>query len=655
MTSVNTQFGFNELTGLLPASRQQRSLFDGVVVNFDRSRQAGLPESIEGKIERAEGVLTRLLEQQTPICASISFGKDSSALLNLLMSAASKMTARNEMVPHIVVTYADTTVESPEMVKYAKEEMGRVKAFAKAHHFSISIEISRPNLTDQWSVRIIGGRALPPFPGTDHACTVDWKIKPMQRLRKRVLKRLHEQSGASGIQAEPVVLIGTRFDESAARSRNMRERGESDTEVRRGVDSNGKPSHLFLSPLAYWSTDDVWEYLGLARSKVIPAYSDFDETFRVYADAMGVSCVIVAEDMSQARSSKACGARHGCSQCTAVGKDASMENMLATDPRYEYMRPLNALRNFIANTRWDMNRRSWLGRTINDGYVRIAADAYSPAMMEELLRYALTIDHNELRASYAAGLSRPRFQLVNMKQLFAIDAMWSLQAFHRPFHALKIYQDIYLKGEQYPVPIVAEFPRPKEMPSKYLYVGSDWDEGDKNTYTGLRSAIHELVRGEGDGCMGNKALSSGKEVLDIENSPVLDFEMETAYFVLDEIEDLIKNHHDNPRSSPTQAYTYYAGLGMMSVKPGMEGEIDYMLRRSAFKIRHGLTGSIDVASLWARAVTAEEAGMTPSTNGKTRKRGEAGSKSTAYVPPASVPFFEVSDEEFHAESPQAGG
>ena len=96
-----------------------------------------------------------------------------------------------------------------------------------------------------------------------------------------------------------------------------------------------------------------------------------------------------------------------------------------------YMRGLNNLRNFLSNTRWDMERRSWLGRTIKDGYVRVAPDAYSPAMMEELLRYALTIDAEERIAANAAGLSLPRFQLVSVERLFAIDAMWSLQAFHR--------------------------------------------------------------------------------------------------------------------------------------------------------------------------------------------------------------------------------
>lgn len=79
-------------------------------------------------------------------------------------------------------------------------------------------------------VRVIGGRALPPFPGTNGDCTIDWKVSPMRRLRKKVLRRLQSRGG-HGPRPEPVVLLGTRYDESAVRSQNMRERGGPDIDI----------------------------------------------------------------------------------------------------------------------------------------------------------------------------------------------------------------------------------------------------------------------------------------------------------------------------------------------------------------------------------------------------------------------------------------
>lgn len=585
-------------------------------------------DDIEQKAARAERVLTRLLESGNPCCVSWSAGKDSSAVLNLLLCSAARMATAGQAVPPIFVTHADTGIENPEMVLYARNEMTQVREFARRYNLDLTIETSQPNLLNHWATRVIGGRALPPFPGGNRDCATDWKVDPMKRLRTRALRLLENKGGGS---LEPVVLLGTRYEESTARSANMRERGESDVQVRRGIDAQGKPSHLFLSPLAMWSTDDVWEYLGLARARVIDAYSDFEETFRVYADAMGTSCVIVGEDMSTKQSSKACGARHGCSLCTLTGSaDKSMENMLAHD-RYEYMKGLNQLRNFLANTRWDFSRRSWLGRTINNGYVRITPDAYSPAMMEELLRYALTIDQREADAAQRAGI-RPRFQLVSVQHLFAIDAMWSLQGFHRPFHALKIYDDITVHGERFNVPHVemGEFPRLPMPPARFLAVGADWDEGEKRNYTGLRSAVAEMVKRDGDGCMGMRDLKNGRQVMDINVGELFDIDLEAAYFVLDDLPRLLREHHDNPGASRTAAYLYYAALGMLSVRSGMQGEVDRILRRTSFKERHGLAGEIDVGPLLARSVSAADAGLAARGPGA-RVRGGEGTRSSAHA------------------------
>lgn len=295
---------------------------------------AGL--SIEGKIARAEGVLRAILEAGHPLAVAFSSGKDSSVVMNLALSVASKMRAEGLTVPPIVVTHADTGVENPEMVSYAQGEMNRIRNFCRKHDIQLRVEVSSPNKTDHWAVRTIGGRALPSFPGTNRDCTTDWKIFPMEKLRRRVLKELG--FGNKSGNPEPVTLVGTRFTESAERAKNMASRGDSDISLRRGEPNGKQPGYFYLSPIAWWDTSDVWEYLAMAQSGAIDAYSNFEETMRIYSDAMGTSCVIVADDIAQTLKRPACGARTGCSICTMVSRDASLENMIERDERYAYMR-----------------------------------------------------------------------------------------------------------------------------------------------------------------------------------------------------------------------------------------------------------------------------------------------------------------------------
>ncbi|MHB1321867.1 MAG: hypothetical protein ACYCY0_09935 [Acidithiobacillus ferrivorans] len=87
--------------------------------------------------------------------------------------------------------------------------------------------------------------------------------------------------------------------------------------------------------------------------------------------------------------------------------------MIEPDPRYYYLRRLNQLQRFLINTRWDFSRCNWMGRSVDaaDGYMTIAPDVYSPDMLRDLLRYALTIDMEEITTARATG-KKPRFQLI---------------------------------------------------------------------------------------------------------------------------------------------------------------------------------------------------------------------------------------------------
>ncbi len=547
---------------------------------------------------QATSAIEAVIAKGHPVIVAWSGGKDSSVVLNLVLSAARAQKERAKIVP-IIITHADTGIENPEIARYAQKELLKIKAYGKACGLELVVQVSRPQLNSRWAVRVIGGRGLPVFPssggtgGGNRDCTLDYKVLPMQRLRKQIL------SGLARSEMPAVTVIGTRFEESAGRAQRMQNRGETDTAPWVGANDE-----LYLSPIARWDTEDVWAYISNCMDGLTEAYSDFKQTFKLYAEASGSSCAIEADIAfgTQKSRSSGCGARFGCMLCTATN-DKSMENMLAID-EYAYMREAHELQQFIIKTQYDLDRRLWVGRSINEyGYIAIRPDVYSPAMLLELLRYALTIDVVEKQRASAAQIE-PRFELIGAKELIAIDAMWSLQGYHRPFAALREYRDIYLGGRRYPVPNIKHFARVPICEARYYHVGPDWDEQVKR-FSGFRDPVIEAFGGAG--CMGKKELKDGRVVLDTQAEGPFSVDEEGAIFALTLDLDYLLDRVACDCHSHTYGYPHHVSSGYLIPAKGKESVIDKIMRRTAFKERHGLAGqSYNLAALLAKSVSRVE-------------------------------------------------
>lgn len=247
----------------------------------------------------------------------------------------------------------------------------------------------------------------------------------------------------------------------------MKRAEAADRLVQTNTDGN-----IAIAPIIEWSYDDVFTYLGMCSNGLEETYSDFARVIEIYREATG-ECAIAGSDSN--RTAAACGSRTGCFTCLAVKNDRSMDQMVK-EPHNAFMRPLAAFRTFLANTFHDLSRRTWVGRSIDEnGYIRFAVDGYSPAMLQELLRIALTIDIEEREAAARLGIE-PRFQIVSMEALLAISAHWSLQGFALPYTALALYRQIE-RGARYPVPEVPEAPKVPIPPARYIHVGRGWNEG----------------------------------------------------------------------------------------------------------------------------------------------------------------------------------
>lgn len=119
-------------------------------------------------------------------------------------------------------------------------------------------------------------------------------------------------------------------------------------------------------------------------------------------------------------------------------------------------------------------------------------DTYHPDFLRTLRRAMIQIDFDERQRASMAG-ERPKFQLLPLEMLIAVDALQNLNGVARPFEVWSDLRDIEDLGIRYEVPEVELVPQ-QEMPeTRFVYVGNDWDAAFGRPVQGLRSSYIEAL------------------------------------------------------------------------------------------------------------------------------------------------------------------
>ncbi len=591
------------------------------------------PMSVEQRVEKALKIVRDLFLASIPIVIAYSSGKDSSLVAAIALHAASECEAlrRRSIVyrrpaasrpsdllrgltswrnlrrspalqaaagrvkkPYVIVTSSDTRIENPSISGHLRNDFQRMQAFSKAHGIRCETHLVQPSLLSSWQVSILSGRAVPSYAGMKTDCSVSYKIKPQVSFRRRRFRELKAENLSA-----PVTLLGTRFDESEKRAAAMRFRQDRDD-----VPVLNKDGEYVMSPIAYFSTDDVWEALAYYGSGVWPSYSDFADTKRLYADAGGTSCAVVADALFEGKKGKSggCGARFGCVICTQT-EDKSLAAMVNYDEKYAYARGLVKLNEFVRNIRYDWSRRNWIGRTIQAGFIAIGPDTLSNRTVRELSRYLLQLDFDEELRAARAG-ERRKFELLPVDMLIALDAMQSLYGVARPFQLWADRRDIREGRVRFDVPDTAPAP-PQELPeTRFLFVGDNWDANHTRAqFSGLRDEYREALT-ERSCAPALTTLKSGHDGWLLETAQAFEVDVEAACFIEDEELDRLLEIHDScvGHGAVTYAYKWYLQYGVITLSHSQQEFHDHVCRRTAFKDRLGLTLDYDHSHLMSLTV-----------------------------------------------------
>lgn len=444
-------------------------------------------DDIDTKIQRHTQTIQRLIRAGNALFLSVSFGKDSSVMLALTIHAMMQLREAEPETPltDVFVLHSNTGVENPVLEQHAMSEIVKLEAFAAQHQLPITVELAQPTLANGYLVNLIGGKCVLTTALSGRQCSQDLKVVPITRAKNKILKQLGNHYGNN-----VVTLLGKRFDESTSRKTQMIERGENPTSP---VDINGQQ---VLCSIADWSLDDIYWLIAKVRNYQLgPMYSDFDSLLSVYRSINEGSCMIFAVEDGSASPTPCGSGRGGCWICAAVSKDAAMQSILSDpDNDYSHLKRLSDLRDYMVYHHDNPDKRCWLSRSINDdGSITIAPNAYSPEHCESLLKFALSIQADELHDSEG----RPRFSLLALEEVLAIGVYWSRYGYNYGHRALEIWYEIYVEGQRYYPPVydsTSPFPTLNAYPKGVRVPFTDEHHGD--LLQGVRNPSAALVGAE---------------------------------------------------------------------------------------------------------------------------------------------------------------
>lgn len=461
-------------------------------------------------LEGAISALLSLIKAGHACVLTASGGKDST--LTTLLGLEAIRRAKLEGVPQArhYVSSADTTIENPAMVNHLDIMHAEIRAFCAREELPVEIRIAQPTLAAQFVVSTIGRGTLVRTPENGvkdgvkkRPCSDAWKVQPQTKMAKE----LEAEVLAQGFK-EPVVVLGSRRAESAARAESMVTHNASAIEA-----TGNAVGSLTICPIGEFSTDDVWEALGMFNNPSVPApwpsFTDGRSITRMldlYRDGGDGQCGVLQGETGGNKS--ACGSRFGCSFCCVSGvEDKSMSSMIK-EPQHAHLAGLNRFRNLLIRKQWDMGTRELVGRTLSPaGYLRVQPDVYSMKHRLDLLGMLLTLDvlEQERAEQHEADLwsgkipdtpenqelANIQFQMINPQQLVAIDFQLSLHHYApHAFPAIAKWHEVYEGGRRYAVPEVPALQKVDIDCAGWFKVGAAFD--CEVPTDGLRSYIDEM-------------------------------------------------------------------------------------------------------------------------------------------------------------------
>jgi DNA sulfur modification protein DndC len=337
-------------------------------------------ESFADRCQRAIEVIKASMAQVEVVSHGNSYGKDSATTLALLLEAARQYKTEHGTAPKLISLTTDTRAELPIQVALAHTMALRAETFAAENGIDFEQIWVQPDRANHHLNQLIGGRGVASMPEDSNTCSVNMKITPMDKVRRTLAKRFGEQN--------ILVTTGSRHAESTSRSTRLTERGESGAEAIRTA--NGS---LMLAPIIDWTDGDVWTLLQANSRKLGFETLNFEPVVVHYEVLGAESCQTMSIAQTASKKSPCGSSRGGCFLCQKVTSPERSENNVIQ--KLPYLEPLVRLSRTIRAGHYVPENRSFVGKTVEDGRLKVCSSVYSKAWQSKLLKWVMSIDARE--------------------------------------------------------------------------------------------------------------------------------------------------------------------------------------------------------------------------------------------------------------------
>lgn len=252
-----------------------------------------------------------------PWCVAFSGGKDSTALMGLVVSVIEALPP-DKRKREIYGVMSDTIVENPLVQIHMEQQAKLINAYCGEKRLPVSVTKVSRKTKESYFVKIMGlGYFLPMNNGKGRWCTSRLKIRPQNEFMK---------------EKDPsYILTGVRHAESTNRSKSI-----DKWHISEFIGNHVDLKALTFNPLVNWTVQDVWKFLemeGLSWGSTLSVRT-------IYKDATG-ECGFTNPEGTEKKGVEVCGARHGCWLCPVILKDKSTEKM---SEKHDWLEPLTEWR-----------------------------------------------------------------------------------------------------------------------------------------------------------------------------------------------------------------------------------------------------------------------------------------------------------------------